>query len=182
MLTLRACCFLSRWNSVYIQLESIIKQRAAVVQTLNNVKDAPVNFTNQDWELMIKVKLVLQPFFEVTKMLSNRDASISMAIPVVTLIMKSLEEKPREDQGVLGMKRALKDEMDEMFSSIEEEEHYTVSTLLDSRYKAAFFQNPDTRDEAHRVVLEKLIEILREDENQVGGISTALPDAILLTK
>ena len=156
-----------RWNSVLIMLVSIVEQEAAVVQTIQNVENVPVYFTPNEWRLMRKVVGVLKPFHEITLMLSQHDASISMTIPTVTLIFKSLEENPREDQGVLGLKRALKKGMDERFYDIETKEHFIVSTLLDSRYKKYFYRDPNTLDRAKCILTEKLVERLREDARAV---------------
>ena len=68
--------------------------------------------TRQDWDKLLQVVQVLKPFKEATEMLSRYDASISMGIPIVSLIIKSLElENRAEETGVLGMKRALKEAM-----------------------------------------------------------------------
>ena len=151
-----------RWNSKFLQLESIHKQKSAVVQTLINTENAPVEFGNRDWELMQQIIRTLRPFYEVTEMLSKNDTSISMAIPTVTLIMKSLEEIRDEDMGVLGFKSDIKKEMEERFSDMESKEHYSVATLLDCRFKGHFFRNPRTRRTAKSILLEKLVERIRE--------------------
>ena len=111
---------------------------------------------------MEKLIEILRPFYEITEMLSKHDASISMAIPAVTLILDSLEENRNKDMGVLGYKRELKAEMLEMFEDMETEEHYIVSTLLDSRFKSAFFREPGTEQNAQLILLEKLTEHVRE--------------------
>ena len=100
-----------RWNSVYIQLESIFKQKHAVNQTLDNMSSVDIEFGRKEWELMDKIIQILKPFYEITEMLSKHDASISMSIPCVTLILDSLEENRSKDMGVLGFKRELKAEM-----------------------------------------------------------------------
>ena len=143
-------------------LESIFKQQEAVVQTLNNIKTIDIEFVKRDWDLMEKVLAILRPFFEVTEMLSKHDASISMAIPTVTLILDSLEENRSKDMGVLGYKREIKAEMLEMFHDMETKEHYIVSTLLDSRFKADFFREQGTEQEAKSILLEKLTQRLSE--------------------
>ena len=143
-------------------MDSIFKQKAAVVQTLNNIETIDVEFVKKDWDLMEQVIKILRPFFEVTEMLSKHDASISMAIPTVTIILDSLEENRSEDMGVLGYKRELKAEMLTMFRDMESKEHYIVSTLLDSRFKTHFFRGSTTKDEAKSLLLEKLVQLIRQ--------------------
>ena len=114
-------------------VRSFVEQRPAVDETLKNLwQELGVELTNQDWETLVKIERVLKPLEEATKMLSKFDASISLVIPFVTAIVKSLEDAS-EDRGVLTWKRALKKNMEKRFSEIEETKHYTVATMLDSR-------------------------------------------------
>ena len=168
--------------------ESIVNQEEAVIDTIRHVENVPVEFVNADWALMKKIVGVLKLFHEVTVMLSAHDASISMAIPAVTMIIKDLEPVPREDHGVIGMKRALKDDMLQRFSDMESQEHYSVATLLDSRYKKYFYRDTDSLDEAKNVLTEKLIDRIREEtgQDQVRSVLKYLlsktPSSFLLSK
>ena len=137
------------------------------MQTLLHVPNAPPELTNQDWKLLEKVVIVLKPFKDATVMLSRHDASISLAIPIVTIIIDELEkENPREERGVLTMKRALKTSMETRFDyihMIEENEHFIVSTFLDNKFKNNFYRNPDTLEAAKTIVTDKLVQYLKED-------------------
>ena len=57
---------------------------------------------------MRKVLGILKPFEEATQWLQRHDASISMAIPIITTIIQSLDEETADDHGVLTMKKLLK--------------------------------------------------------------------------
>ena len=152
-----------RWNSKCKMLQSIIDLKPALVETLSNM-DVPVAFNYQDWELMKKVLNVLAPFKDATDMLSSHDASISMVIPFVTMIIDGLEdENPTEEHGVLTLKRSLKKAMKERFVNIEDNEDYTVSTLLDSKYKGDFFREDLTLTLAKEALTDKLVESLRDE-------------------
>ena len=68
------------------------------------------------------------------------------------------------------MKRALKTSMETRFDyihSIEENEHYIVSTFLDNKFKNNFYRNPDTLEVAKTIVINKLVQYLQEDLSQV---------------
>ena len=152
----------NRWNSSLDMIESILDQRTALVGTFDALgDDAPVEFTNTEWTTMGKVKRVLKPFKEATEILSHRDASISMAIPVVTTIMAGLEEESTDDRGVLGMKRDLTKYMRERFSNMEEKDYYSASTLLDAKFKKNMFRNPDTLERTKTLLVDKIVEALQ---------------------
>ena len=126
--------------------------------------DAPVEFTKQDWDLIPLVLTVLQPFQDATKMLSYQDASISLAIPIVTGIMKSLNVT-HDDHGVKTMKRKLMENMGRRFAGIEEDDDYAVATLLDCKFKKYFFRDSGTLERVKEVVIKKIVEDLREEDN-----------------
>ena len=166
-----------RWNSTYDLLLSFKILQDPVVQTLLHVPNAPPELTRQEWTLLDKVVKVLKPFKDATEMLSRHDASISMAIPIVTLIIEDLaKENPREEHGVLTMKRALKTSMETRFDyihsttnyCIEENEHFIISTFLDSKFKDHFYRKPNTAEVAKTVVIDKLAQYLKEDMSQVS--------------
>ena len=151
-----------RWNSTYDLLFSIDRLKPALVQTLSNVPDAPIELTNQDWKLIKKVIRVLKPFKEATEWLSHHDASISMVIPIVTTITVSLEEEdPEDDHGVLGMKRGLKAAMATRFDGIENKEYYAMASLLDTKFKRHFFMEETTFDRTKASLVNQLVQALR---------------------
>ena len=110
--------------------------KPALVQTLRDIKNPPVEFTRKDWDLIDQVLSVLAPFEEATRDLSNHDASISMTIPTITII-DSLQVGD-EDHGVKGLKRSLKASMEARFSAVEAYEHFTIASFLDVKYKDQF--------------------------------------------
>ena len=138
--------------------------------TLSNLK-SKIEFTQKDWDLMELVVNVLKPFKDATLMLQHRDASISMCIPFVTGIITGLEVV-NADRGVMTLKRALKQNMEERFSNIEYNRHFTISTLLDSKYKSCFYREPDTFTQAKEYLTEELIELLQQDTStQVNWVN-----------
>ena len=110
--------------------------KPALVQTLRDIKNPPVEFTRKDWDLIDQVLSVLAPFEEATRDLSNHDASISMTIPTITII-DSLQVGD-EDHGVKGLKRSLKASMEARISAVEAYEYFTIASFLDVKYKDQF--------------------------------------------
>ena len=149
-------------------IKSFVDTEDAVVQTLSKLRgEIGVQFTDAEWTTMGKIERVLKPLEEATKCLSSYDASISMVIPFVTGLVKSLEDAP-EDHGVLTWKRALKNNIETRFCDIESNMHYTVGTMLDSRYKHYLFREEDTFRATKDYAIEKLIAHLRtSDPRQV---------------
>ena len=151
-----------RWNSSYDMINSLLGSEKALVNTLSSLAtNAPVEFSNAEWGTMRKITTVLKPFKEATEILSHRDASISMAIPIVTTILSDLETESREDHGVLTMKRDLAKYMKERFDNMEGENYYSAATLLDAKFKKNMFRDPDTFERTKTLLLDKILESLR---------------------
>ena len=154
-------------------VDRVLELMPAVVQTLSNMGTAtPVEFSARDWELMKKVVRVLKPFKEATEWLSKSDASIALAIPIVTAIRKSLEVIALRDLGVMGMKRGLTDAMDKRFSRMEGNFHYAAATLLDSKYKHYFFRDSACVVEVKEYIVDKIAADLGQEEAQRQQVNT----------
>ena len=146
--------------------ESIHKTKPAVAQTLLNMgTDAPVEFNGRDWELLRKIVIVLKPFKDGTLWLSKSDAAISLAIPMITTIRKTLEVIAGRDHGVMGMKRDLTDALDNRFMDMESNMHYAAATILDSKYKHYFFQDSQCAEDAKTYIVDKIITDLAQDDS-----------------
>ena len=157
-------CFFFRWNSKYLLLDSHFRLKPSIVQTLSNIESDPVEFSNADWKLIEKVLLVLKPFQDATKTLSYHDASISLVIPIITGIMKSLDVTS-DDHGVRGMKRALVENMGRRFVGVEDDDNCAIATLLDCKYKKYFYRDSGTFERVKEVLIDLLVEELRSEED-----------------
>ena len=146
--------------------------KPALIQTIANladVADVPdIEYSSQEWKKIGQVIRVLRPFEEATRELSKHDACISQAIPIITSLIRSLEEEATEDVGVLTMKRALKTAMVDRFSRVESNEHYAVATLLDSRYKHHLFRDNTVLPQLKASIIEQLVQDLRENATEVS--------------
>ena len=150
-----------RWNSSFDLLDCINDLQEPLVQTLSKVNTG-VEFRLRDWDLIKLVVGVLKPFKDATEMLSHRDASISMAIPIVTTIMKGLETTAA-DQGVKTMKRDLQKSMEERFAGIEEIFDFSASTLLDAKFKKTLFRDPNAVERTKNFLLDKMVLMLQRE-------------------
>ena len=159
-----------RWNSTLDTLRSIYDQKQAVVNTLGKIEDPPVDFLARDWKLMGRVIKVLQIFKDATLQLSDRDASISMVIPIVTSIISDLSDETHEDVGILGLKRNLKVTMETRFAGIEEKEHYAIATLLDAKYKRFFFRDSAHFESAKTKLVQKLVQAVTNATQETAQI------------
>ena len=125
-------------------LNSILEQKMALAAygTENSI---PILTTHQ-LDLASKVVQVLAPIEEITQMIFAEAACISMIIPLVRGLMKTLE-KHNQDSGVHTMKAEMLASLKQRFADIEKEEHLVLATILDPRYKNKFINNQDAATE-----------------------------------
>jgi hypothetical protein len=145
----------TRWNSTFYMLERILHLKPAIAATLLNLPSSGVEFTREDWNICEKVVQILGIFEEATKLLSGRESCISSCIPIVTTIIQSLENSSADDE-LAAMKHALKAAMEVRFAKVEQTEHYSISTLLDPRFKHYFFRSLDACQQAKNSILTQL--------------------------
>ena len=151
----------TRWNSTFDMAERFLELKPAIISSIAAVDTDLTQLTKENWNYLQKTKDVLQIFKEATVMLSSKNASISQAIYIVTLLMKNLKVT-LADHGVKQLKRALADGMEERFGHYETQDIYALATYLDPRYKGFFFRNPENAEEAKEKIVQKLEEMLVE--------------------
>ena len=90
---------------------------------------------------------ILSPVEEITRTISEDKACISVIIPMVRVLRKTLEQSG-EDRGVHSMKSAMLESLQKRFYDIEETDFLVLSTMLDPRYKDKFFSSTNSHESA----------------------------------
>ena len=126
----------TRWNSTLYMLQRLIEQKMALGAYATEYSIPQL--TPHQVTLANKVIKIMAPIEEVTKSISADAATVSVIIPFVRILSKTLSQND-EDSGVRTMKNEMKSSLMRRFSNIEENEKLTVATLLDPRFKDKFF-------------------------------------------
>ena len=102
--------------------------------------DGAACLTAHQWSTAETVASLLAPFEECTRETSSDAARISLVIPLVA-ILRNILQRESSDDGVKTMKSALLQSVTERFANLHQVALYTVSTLLDPRFKQKFFKD-----------------------------------------
>ena len=159
----------TRWNSSYYMIKRILKIKAALISTLaSDTINIGIEFVAREWLLMEQIENVLSIFESATRLLQYKDASISGYIPVITTIIRNLEKESKGDVGILTMKRGLLENMKRRFCDVESHEELVLATYLDPKYKCCFFLDPNTKETAEDLMVEKIKARLDTESNDLN--------------
>lgn len=114
-------------------------------------------------DIIAKIVAVLNPVEEMTNSISTNQASISLIIPFVRVLKKTLQDNSN-DRGVQTMKGEMLASLNRRLGNIETNETLLLSTLLDPRFKDKFFQKPSTGVSA-RAILEQKVNALAKNRD-----------------
>jgi hypothetical protein len=107
---------------------------------------------------------VNQVFYEATLQLSHSSSCISEVVPVTTILLNALA-RGKNDTGIVGYKFNLMSRLRDSMGNFEKDDTYAVSTILDPRYKATFFQDAENVDAAKKSVITMIKAELPCDED-----------------
>ena len=153
----------TRWNSTYLMLKRMeILKRSLQLYTAN--QNGIVALTTNEWNLLKKVIIILQPFYIVTTNISKSKSIISSVIPHVCALHSYLSSSAETDRGVQTLKNELKSSLEKRllcnnYSSGEamhvfEHKLLATSTAVDPRYKVTVFSNQ--KDKAKKWLVEEV--------------------------
>ena len=124
---------------------------------------------------VIKVMTIIE---EVTKSISADAATVSVIIPFVCIVSKSLSQSD-DDTGVHTMKNEMKSSLMRRFADVEENQYLTVATLLDPRFKDKFFIHPSIKIQVSLLIQKQISRILvfklrRKSQNLLQNVCAQL--------
>ena len=154
----------TRWNSTYLMLKRIeILKKSLQLYAAN--QSGIVALTTNEWYLLKKVIIILQPFYIVTTNISKSKSIISSVIPHVRALHSYLSSSPETDRCVQTLKNKLKSSLEKRllcnsYSSREamlvlEHKLLATSTAVDSRYKVTVFSS-NQKDKVKKWLLEEV--------------------------
>ena len=112
--------------------------------------------TSNQIELTRKLIAALEPVKEITKMISTDATSMSILIPLVKTLQKTLG-KHDDDSGIQTMKAEMLTSLERRFDDIEDSKLLLIATCLDPRFKDKFFSS-EAKQLARKCVIDKIVE------------------------
>ena len=142
----------TRWNSTLYMLQTIYKQKMVLAAYATEHGGITMITPNQI-ELIRKLVAVLE---RSLKMISTDAASISVLIPLVNILQKTLN-KHDNDSGIQTMKTEMLTSLERRFDDIEQSELPLIATYLDPRLKDKFF-SIEAKRLARKCVIDNIVD------------------------
>ena len=146
----------TRWNSTLYMLESIAVQKVVLAAYTTEYDDIP-QLSSHQLDIIQKVITVLKPVEDITQSISSDKASISIIIPYVRALARSWENCSN-DRGIQTMKTEMLASLNRRFINMESNETLVLATMLDPCFKDKYFSGTVEKEEAKKLLIEKVIE------------------------
>ncbi|CAK1589244.1 unnamed protein product [Parnassius mnemosyne] len=149
-----------RWNSTYLMLHRLLEQKNAV--NLYSIEYGKVDtLSSNEWDIIKNLTTALKFFYEATLDLSFDDASISIVIPLISLLTRTLQVRSEnENEIMINMKNSLYDSLNTRFSYIKRQTSLMAATILNPRFKSKHL-NSDELD----LAMSEIISFLTDYNN-----------------
>lgn len=130
----------TRWNSTYYMLKRFIELRRVVAEILLDYVASPPMVTPSEIEELSEVCKLLEPFEEITREWSaEKLVTVSKIIPSINGTIEQLQKMPLTRNAALELRNKLLLEIAKQYPSIEKNRIFSISTLLDPRFKKLDF-------------------------------------------
>lgn len=149
----------TRWNSTYLMLKRFSDLQEALRATMPNLNiDLPI-IPMEEWKCIDQICEVLQPFEEVTRILSAENyLTASKAVVLTSGLLSICEEllKKQFCDSVNILLRNLQSGLSFRFGDIERNKQIAICTLLDPRFKQHTFEDQTAMRWAKESIFEKM--------------------------
>ena len=147
----------TRWNSTLYIFQSILEQKmalAAYCAENDNIQQLSIH----QLVLVRKCVDILSPIEEITRSISARLACVSIVIPYIRVLIRTLE-KNDEDSGVRTMKSQILHSLRSRFAGVEERRELALATMIDPRFKDKFFSGNIIKATIKEWMLEEITNV-----------------------
>ncbi|XP_057181407.1 E3 SUMO-protein ligase ZBED1-like [Triplophysa rosa] len=132
----------TRWNTIYDMMERYLEQQPAIYSALmdknikKNVKDIAV-LSDSELTLAEEMIQLLKPLKTTTTLLSTETApSLSMVLPLKTMILKSMDPADHDSPAIKDAKAAISEDLKSRYTDPDLQDYLNRASFLDPRFKS----------------------------------------------
>lgn len=156
----------TRWNSAYLMVERAVQLKDAMVLYFSDYYiDKDDILTEDEWKLMTEMLIVLRPLYLVTVELSSeKNTTLSKVIPIANQLQETYLTVKNESPIAKMLRETILDGLKHYFVGIENNEIYTLSTILDPRFKNLGFSTKAKANEATKLAKAEATFVSNEND------------------
>lgn len=163
----------TRWNSAFAMLERYYELTDAITIVLAKVGKANFLLTEEEQEVIPDLIAVLEPFMEITKVMSQESVpTISLIVPYVSSLLETIEEmmeKKLETEAGKSFAMCLNSQTKRRLLHYETSTCARLATVLDPRFKSVGFNSIENYDATVKLIREKLKELVKEPSESISS-------------
>lgn len=160
----------TRWNSTFFMLERFILLEDAVKHTLALTDSDLPKLTVEEWEICKQTCIVLEPFAEVTTVISSESyVSASKVIPITRGLKSTVKKLSVEvtNASVKNLVANLLQGIDKRFPNLEKSKSFSICSFLDPRIKHLMFEESSTVETTKKHVIELVCGLIKKNTDHV---------------
>ncbi|KAJ4946432.1 hypothetical protein JOQ06_024099 [Pogonophryne albipinna] len=170
----------TRWNSSYDMVERYLEQQAAVYSALTEKalkKNKNINtLSDQDVRMAEEVIEVLKPLKAITTLMCTETTpSVSMILPLKTMLIKSMGPNEKDCPTVKEVKAAIRGSLKDRYTDPALQDFLHKCTAVDPRFKALSHMDNACREHIYNSLTTEIVAIeeQREATETAGAMSSA---------
>ncbi len=171
----------TRWNSCYEMLERFLEVKPAVSLLLSEPgMDSFGPFTSEKWKIIEAAVALLHPCYQATVELSSEKfATASKVIPITKMLLLFYAKEERTQDGFRKELAAnMRLHLGKRYEKVEDTTIYSISTLLDPRFKNHAFRQNEKKDRAIAKLKQELLALSekKKEESTAASSTTTAQD------
>lgn len=110
---------LTRWNSEFLLIKSILSINREDLESITAVMDNPIRFSNTDLTIMKEIIDILEPFYEISvRCQGEKLATISLVVPSIVHLINHLRNFQEKNTNCFKFVQQLQSSIDKRFTGI----------------------------------------------------------------
>ena len=184
--------FPTRWNSTYYILQRLLEQKATMTVKCSSTGGPQASLSVSEWSMLEELVQILKPLEEATKELSvEQTVSSSKVIPLLNAILHELQKHvvdddetqvPESQDSSASMSEDCQQVISGLINSIEtrwinyeNDEIYSVSTLMDPRFKEVSF-SASALDRVKKLLLTLMRRVIMNADEAHSSAACVISD------
>lgn len=158
----------TRWNSVYMMFQRALDLKSALILYFAQYNiDESDALNSEDWNLIADFTEILRHLYTVTiELCAEKHSTLSKVIPMVNILFHHYRPQNEESETAKEFRAMIYDQLKYYFhakTDVETEATYSISTILDPRFKDLVFSTKAKSLQAVKFAKTDAVEVAHEN-------------------